>query len=176
MAIYHTQQEAKVYDIIAKTLEFMHYEIVRIRFRQGEQSVLQIMIDRMDGSMLSVDDCEAASKQVSVMLDVDDIFSGHYTLEVSSPGMDRPLTRLKDFVQHLGEVIKISTFVPHAGARKFTAVLLAADADVISIRTTDTQQEVVLKMDNVREALLQPFAKKVDKKMSKNKRNSKQGD
>ncbi|MBS0236613.1 MAG: ribosome maturation factor RimP [Proteobacteria bacterium] len=173
MAIYHTQQEAKVYDIVARTLEFMKYEIVRIRYRQGESSVLQIMIDRVDAQPLSIEDCEAASKQVSVMLDVDDVLHGQYVLEVSSPGLDRPLTRLKDFEKHIGEVIKISTFTPYAGARKFTGILLSANQETIILRTTDTQQEVPLQFENLREAILQPFAKKADrKKPTKNKRNS----
>ena len=82
--------------IVAPVIEGMGFELVRLRLMGGRRALLQIMAERPEGG-IEVEDCARISRAVSALLDVEDPISGEYTLEVSSPGIDRPLTRLKDF-------------------------------------------------------------------------------
>ena len=103
-------------------IEDLGFELVRIRLMGGQNKILQIMADRPEGG-IEVDDCARISTAVSATLDVEDPISGHYTLEVSSPGIDRPLTRLKDFETWEGYEAKIETTEMIDGRRRFKGVL-----------------------------------------------------
>ena len=94
--IARAAMDRRITEIITPTVEDLGYEVVRVRLMTGKESILQIMAQKPDGS-IEVDDCGVISTAVSALLDVEDPISDVYTLEVSSPGIDRPLTRLKDF-------------------------------------------------------------------------------
>ncbi len=160
MAIYHTQPEARVYELIIPVLKFMGYDIVRIRFKQGIRVTLQIMIERLDQQPVVLADCETVSKQLSVTLDVTEIIDSRYNLEVSSPGVERPLTREQDFFAYMGEIVKITTFMSLGVGKRLTGTLLQLEDGVLTIQPVDTTTPVNIKLENIREAILQPFAKK----------------
>lgn len=108
---------------VAPTLEAMGFEIVRIAVTSGRQPTLQVMADRADGSLISVEECAAISHALSAIFDVEEPFSGAYDLEVSSAGIDRPLTRPKDFTTFAGFEAKVETKAPVAGRKRFRGLL-----------------------------------------------------
>lgn len=99
----------RIQELIEPSLEDMGYEVVRVLYRSGENATLQIMAERKDDQPMNVDDCADISRVVSALLDVDDPITEAYNLEVSSPGIDRPLTRLKDFDRFRGFVARVET-------------------------------------------------------------------
>ncbi len=124
-----------LHDIIDPVAEGMGYEVVRIALQnspRGEAVTLQIMAERPDGTML-VEDCASLSREVSVIMDVEDPISGEYVLEVSTPGLDRPLTRRKDFENYAGYEAKIELSVPEAGRRRYRGKLLGISQDLVKI-------------------------------------------
>ncbi|HET7922478.1 MAG TPA: ribosome maturation factor RimP [Gammaproteobacteria bacterium] len=103
------------------------YELVELEFHgQGRNSVLRLYIDGPKG--VTLDDCERVSRQVSGVLDVEDPIPGHYALEVSSPGLDRPLRRLEDFERFVGQRAKLELLLPLDGRRRFTGTLAGVEA------------------------------------------------
>jgi len=118
--------------IIAPVIEDMGYELVRVRLMSGKSKTLQIMADKPDGG-IEVDDCARISTAVSAVLDVEDPLEDAYTLEVSSPGIDRPLTRLKDFDVWAGHDAKVETTDLIDGRRRFRGILAGTDGDDVLI-------------------------------------------
>jgi ribosome maturation factor RimP len=112
--------------IVAPTIEGLGYELVRLRLMGGKRATLQIMAERPEGG-IEVDDCARISRAVSAVLDVEDPISGEYVLEVSSPGIDRPLTRLKDFERYAGYEAKLETDELIDGRRRFKGVLAGVE-------------------------------------------------
>ncbi|MEW6090891.1 MAG: ribosome maturation factor RimP [Parvibaculum sp.] len=112
----------KVFDLLRGPAEGAGFEIVRIRFGLQDGRTLQIMAERADGSM-SVEDCEELSRILSAVLDVEDPIPGEYNLEVSSAGIDRPLTRLKDFDRWQGFDAKIELSEAVGGRKRFRGLL-----------------------------------------------------
>ena len=108
--------------IVTPTIEGLGFELVRLRLMGGRRAVLQIMAERPEGG-IEVDDCARISRAVSAVLDVEDPIAGEYVLEVSSPGIDRPLTRLKDFETWAGYEAKLETDELIDGRRRFKGVL-----------------------------------------------------
>ena len=108
----HTGLEARLADVIAPTLGDMGYELVRVAVLGRERPTVQIMADRADGALITVEDCEAISHAVGAVLDVDDPIPGAWTLEVSSAGIDRPLTRVKDWNRFAGHLARAETGRP----------------------------------------------------------------
>ncbi len=96
-----TPMDRKLADIVSPEIEALGYQLVRLRFQTGKRPVLQLMVDRPQGG-IEVEECAKISTTVSAILDVDDPIEGEYVLEVSSPGIDRPLTRLQDFDEWQG--------------------------------------------------------------------------
>ncbi len=111
----------------------MGYEIVRVQLSGGRRPVLQIMAERVDGAPMTVDDCADISRTVSALLDVEDPISGAYHLEVSSPGIDRPLTRLKDFERYAGFEARIETKALIDGRRRFKGVLKGTAGETVRV-------------------------------------------
>jgi ribosome maturation factor RimP len=112
--------------IVAPTIEDLGFELVRLRLMGGKRAVLQIMAERPDGG-IEVDECARISRAVSVVLDVEDPIHAEYVLEVSSPGIDRPLTRLKDFERWTGYEAKLETAEPIEGRRRFKGTLAGVE-------------------------------------------------
>lgn len=118
--------------LVDSVVNGLGYEVVDVEFRpHPKNGLLRVYIDKPGGIVL--DDCEAVSRQLSAMLDVEDPIPGHYRLEVSSPGLDRPLRKAEDFARFAGEMVKIRMSMPNAdGQRNFAGKLLGMkDQDVM---------------------------------------------
>lgn len=124
----------RIAELIEGTAEGMGYELVRVRVSSGGGAV-QIMAERPDGTM-SIEDCEELSRALSALLDVEDPIPGEYTLEVSSPGIDRPLTRTKDFERWAGYEAKIELREPLAGRKRFRGILQGVEDGEVLIEMT----------------------------------------
>ena len=120
---------------IAPVIEAMGYDIVRVVLSGRRRPRLQIMAERKDGAGMVVDDCVAVSRAASAILDVEDPISGPYELEVSSPGIDRPLTRLADFERFAGFEAKLETALPLDGQRRWKGCLLGLDGETVRLKT-----------------------------------------
>ena len=130
--ISSSEIEKKISAIISPTIETLGYELVRIRLVPGETSTLQIMADRKSGE-IDVEDCSIISRDISVLLDVEDPINDAYVLEVSSPGIDRPLTRLKDFSNWQGYEVKLETYELINGQRRFKGEIYNIEKDNITL-------------------------------------------
>jgi ribosome maturation factor RimP len=120
--------------LLAPSLEAMGYEIVRVLITGKHKPTLQIMAERKDDQAMTVEDCADISRQVSAVLDVEDPIRSSYTLEVSSPGLDRPLTRPKDFQRFAGYEARLEIRFPIDGRRKFTGKLLGIEGEVVKLK------------------------------------------
>lgn len=127
------QVKDRVAALITGPLEGMGYELVRVQLSGGDRPVLQIMAERADGAAMTVEDCADISHSVSALLDAEDPIAGAYTLEVSSPGIDRPLTRPQDFERFAGFEARIETQEPISGRRRFKGRLLGLEDGVVSL-------------------------------------------
>jgi len=107
-----------------------------------------------EGRVVGIEDCEAVSREVSAQLDVEDPISGHYTLEVSSPGLDRPLFTAAQFARFVGEEAKVSLRVPQEGRRRLKGRIAAVAGDAVTL--TVDGAELVVQMDNIDKAKLVP--------------------
>lgn len=117
----------KIESIIQAPLHDIKLDIVRVMFLGSKNKVLQIMIERQDGEVLTVDDCSEASFVISTYLDLENPIKSAYNLEVSSPGLDRPLVKQKDYVRFCGREVVVKTLLPIDGSRRFYGVLGKAD-------------------------------------------------
>ena len=137
---------------IAPVLAAMGYEVVRIRLGGGRQTVLQVMIERADRVPLTVDDCAAASRAITAKFENDNLPAAEHTLEVSSPGIDRPLVRLADFARFAGFEAKVEMNAPLQGRRRFRGLLRGAGDGCV--RMTVDEEDVSLPFDGIRAAKL----------------------
>ena len=128
-----SQQPAQLQQLIEPAVESLGYELVGVEYRGGATNgLLRIYIDHEDG--ITVDDCQKVSHQLSGLLDVEDPIQGHYALEVSSPGLDRPLVRPEDFRKRVGATVKLKLRRPdEAGRRNFTGSLMEATDDGVVV-------------------------------------------
>src|SRR5690242_19036426 len=131
----------------------MGYELVRVAVLGRDRPTVQVMADKADGSQITVEDCETISHTRSAVLDVEDPIPGAWSLEISSAGIDRPLTRPKDWVRFSGHLARAETITPIAGRRRFSGVVLGAD-DASARMRLDDGSEIVLPFDTIRRAKL----------------------
>ena len=117
-----TEIERRILAIIEPEANALGYQVVRIRMMGSRTPILQIMAEKEDGTM-GVEDCASFSRAISPILDVEDPISGEYNLEVSSPGIDRPLTRAKDFANWVGHEARLEIGMPIDGRRRFHGVI-----------------------------------------------------
>ena len=117
----------------------MGFDLVRVRISGAQRRTLQIMAERLDDGTMTVEDCAAISRAVSTLLDVEDPIKGSYTLEVSSPGLDRPLTRPKDYTRFAGLEAKIELREPMDGQRRFRGRIAGLADDQVQLDTEDTR-------------------------------------
>lgn len=127
----------RVTTLIEPAIEGMGFALVRVELSGQQRRRLQVMIERRDGVAMRVDDCAEMSRALSAVLDVEDPIRGAYTLEVSSPGIDRPLVRLADFDRFAGYEARIELDRPIDGRRRFRGRLAGTDGDTVRIRTGD---------------------------------------
>lgn len=125
-------QTTKIADLIAPTIESLGYELVRVSFTGGEHPILQVMAEKEDGTM-TVEGCAEISRAVSAVMDVEDPIIEAYDLEVSSPGIDRPLTRLKDFDRWSGFEAKVELQEAVNGQRRYRGKLLGLEGETILV-------------------------------------------
>ncbi|MEQ9260286.1 MAG: ribosome maturation factor RimP [Roseovarius sp.] len=149
--IAKTAIDRRMAEIITPVIEDMGFELVRVRLMGGKTSTLQIMAERPEGG-IEVDDCADISNAVSAVLDVEDPITDAYTLEVSSPGIDRPLTRLKDFDMFEGYEAKLETSELIDGRKRFRGVLAGTEDDEVLINIDEGT--VGLKFDWLADAKL----------------------
>ncbi len=154
--IAKTAIDRKLAEIVGPAIEGLGFELVRIRLMGGQTKTLQIMADRPEGG-IDVDDCAKVSTAVSAVLDVEDPIEDNYYLEVSSPGIDRPLTRLKDFYMWEGYEARIETEAQIDGRKRFKGILVGTEADEVLINIEDGAngiQTIGLKFDWLTDAKL----------------------
>ncbi|MFD2738368.1 ribosome maturation factor RimP [Sulfitobacter aestuarii] len=128
--------DRRLAEIITPVIEDMGFELVRVRLMSGKSTILQIMADKPEGG-IEVDDCAQISQAVGAVLDVEDPILDEYALEVSSPGIDRPLTRLKDFEMFEGYEAKIETTELIDGRRRFKGELAGVEGDEVLINVEE---------------------------------------
>ncbi len=130
--IVETGLDRRVADIIEPTIEQIGYRLVRVRLSSQHGMTLQIMCERNDGTM-TVEDCEAVSMAISPVLDVEDPIDKAYHLEVSSPGIDRPMVRKSDFSRWQGHLVKCETSILIDGRKRFRGKIVSADGDGFTV-------------------------------------------
>lgn len=137
---------------IRPTVEDMGFRLVRLQISGGQAMKLQIMAERPENGSITVEECADISRAVSALLDVDDPIDGAYTLEVSSPGIDRPLVGLDDFARYAGFDARVETNRPIDGRRRFKGRLEGTDGDAVLMNVDGA--EVRLAFADVRQAKL----------------------
>jgi ribosome maturation factor RimP len=148
---------ARVAAVAEPVLVGLGYRLVRVRISGLDGCTVQIMAERPDGTM-TVEDCETTSRALSPVLDVADPIDRAYRLEISSPGMDRPLVRRSDFERHAGHQLKVEMAVARDGRRRFRGVLTGVEGEAARIRRDDASPgeaaEVLLPIEEMAEAKL----------------------
>ena len=152
------QAPAKLQAVIQPSVENLGYELVGIEYLpQGRHSLLRIYIDSENG--ITIDDCEKASHQISGLLDVEDVVHGQYYLEVSSPGLDRPLFTEEQFQRFSGQPVKLKLSVPLNGRRKLKGIIRGVSNGNIELEVNDEQldeKEVAVPFSSIDKANLIP--------------------
>ncbi len=155
--IAETGQEARFGHIVEPVLNDLGFRLVRVKLSAMNGLTLQIMAERPDGT-ITVEDCETISKAVSPVLDIEDPIDKAYHLEVSSPGIDRPLVRRSDFVQWAGHVAKLETRSLVNGRKRFKGRILSTDLETVTLKRTEAEkgelEEFTLPLDEIAEAKL----------------------
>ena len=147
-----------LWELIEPVVNGMGFDLIEIEhFPNPKHGVLRLFIDKPAGSEddgVVIEDCSAVSRQISALIDVEDPIRGQFNLEVSSPGLDRPLRRLQDFQRFTGSLVKLKTVMPLEGQRNFKGRLLEASEDVVVIETD--AEEISLPMNAIEKARIVP--------------------
>ena len=147
----------KLEQIFCPILHQRGLDLVRIQLSGQQRPTLQVMIERVDGEAVSMDDCVGASREISAIMDVEDPIQGTYRLEVTSPGFDRPLTKVKDFQKFLNHEIKFQLVELKNGRKRFQGFLERADDQTIDVRMTDNADQILtFNYEEIRHANLVP--------------------
>src|SRR5262249_50664300 len=148
---------ARVSAVAGPVLQQLGYRLVRVRVSGEAGCTVQIMAERPDGSM-QIEDCEAVSRALSPVLDIADPIDRAYRLEISSPGIDRPLVRRSDFERHTGHLVKIEMAVAHQGRKRFRGVLAGVEGGAVRLHRDDApageDADILLTMEDIAEARL----------------------
>ena len=148
---------ARVAAIAEPMIEQLGYRLVRVKVSGADGCTVQIMAERADGTMM-VEDCETVSRALSPVLDMADPIERNYRLEISSPGIDRPLVRKSDFDRYAGHLVKIETEIPIDGRKRFRGLLVGTEGEAARIRGDETEAgeptEFLLPIDEMSEAKL----------------------
>jgi len=165
---------ARVAVLAEPVLASLGFRLVRVRISGFAGCTVQIMAERPDGSM-SIEDCEAVSRALSPVFDVADPVEGSYRLEISSPGIDRPLVRRSDFDRYAGQVAQIEMQIPIDGRKRFRGELHGTDGECARIRCEEPN-DILLRIDDMAEARLVLTDALVTQSLRKSKQRSNQGD
>jgi ribosome maturation factor RimP len=170
---------ARVAALAEPVLVALGYRLVRVRISGFAGCTVQIMAERPDGTM-TIEDCEAVSRALSPVLDVADPVETSYRLEVSSPGIDRPLVRRSDFDRYAGYVAQVEMALPVDGRRRFRGELAGTAGECARIRRSDAaateSPEVLLRIDDMMEAKLVLTDALISESLRKSKQNQRKGD
>jgi len=148
----------KLNELLQPLVEDLGYEFVGLEYNSNpKHAVLRIFIDHENG--VGIEDCEVVSRETAALLDVKDPIRSHYNLEVSSPGLDRPLFTPAHYIEFVGRKVQINLFAPHDGRRKFSGPIIGADEHNVKINQDGT--EVTLGFDNITKAKLIPDYEKI---------------
>jgi len=145
--------EERVIALAEPTAQNLGYRLVRVRVSGNRRKRLQIMAERMSDGDMGIDDCTKLSRALSALFDAQDPMPDEYDLEVSSPGIDRPLLRIEDFVRFVGHEAKLETMAMIEGRRRFKGVITAAHDDEVAMRMPEGDA-IVFKLANVLDARL----------------------
>lgn len=152
------QEQTHLWELFEPVVKGMGFDLIEIEhFPNPKHGVLRLYIDKPEGADSAgvvIEDCSAVSRQISALIDVEDPVRGQFNLEVSSPGLDRPLRRLKDFQRFTGSLVKLKTVMPLQGQRNFKGRLLSASEETVVIET-DTE-EISLPMHAIEKARIVP--------------------
>ncbi len=142
-----------MWELFEPVVDGLGYELIEIEhFPNPKHGVLRLYIDKEGG--VNVDDCSTVSRQISALIDVEEPINGKFNLEVSSPGSDRPLRRLKDFQRFVGSLVKLKSVIPMDGQRNFKGRLLEATEETVVIETDS--EEISLPMSAIDKARIVP--------------------
>jgi len=155
-----TQSSDKLTKLLQPLVSGLGYELVGIEWAADTagRRVLRVYIDTKDG--VTVDDCEVVSRQVSALLDVENPVSGSYLLEISSPGLERPLFTLKHFDRFRGSDVKVQLVQPREGRRRYQGRIIGVEADRVLLETSDGEREA-LPFGEIEKARLVPDYKEI---------------
>jgi ribosome maturation factor RimP len=150
--------EQKIEALLTPPLTELGLAIVRVQISGSQRKVLEIMIERLDGEAVKMKDCVKASRETSAFLDVDDPIQGAYSLEVTSPGLDRPLVKKADYKRFEGCEIKLETFVAKKDKKRFSGILSQVDDDkfVLSIEEPTGRHDIDFEYSEIKKAKLVP--------------------
>jgi ribosome maturation factor RimP len=165
---------ARVAALAEPVLASLGFRLVRVRISGFAGCTVQIMAERPDGTM-NIDDCEAVSRALSPVFDVAEPIEGSYRLEISSPGIDRPLVRRSDFDRYAGHVAQIEMQVSIDGRKRFRGELHGTDGECARIRSDDSN-DILLRIDDMAEARLVLTDALVAESLRKSKHRANQGD
>ena len=146
------RQELIIEELIAPVLNSLGYELVRIQILDEGTKTVQIMVERRDGVNLTVDDCSLVSKEISIILDVNDPINDNYLLEVSSPGIDRPLLRFKDYETYAGFHARVNTNAAFEGRKDFKGKLTGIEGN--NVKITIKEKTYLLPFNKIEKAKL----------------------
>ncbi len=152
------RDQTHLWELFEPVVNGMGFDLVEIEhFPNPKHGVLRLFIDKpadSESEGVVIEDCSAVSRQISALIDVEDPIRGKFNLEVSSPGLDRPLRRLQDFQRFTGSLVKLKTVMPLEGQRNFKGRLLEANEDVVVIETD--AEEISLPMSAIEKARVVP--------------------
>ena len=154
--VYNFQKEEALYHELADFIRSKGYEIVRIRVNKNKKMrKCQIMIERMDNKRVGIIDCEKVNKEVFRILKEKSLELEDFNIEVSSPGIERPLTRLKDFIESKEKIIKMQTLYKIQGRRNFRCYVKDVDENSVKVELVDTGEVIIVNFNSISEAYLE---------------------
>ncbi len=150
--------EQKIEAMLTLPLTELGLGIVRVQISGSQRKVLEIMIERLDGQSVNIADCVKASKESSAFLDVDDPIQGSYSLEVTSPGLDRPLVKKADYKRFEGSEIKLETFIAKDDKKRFSGILsqVSDDRFVLTAESPKGPVDIEFEYTEIKKAKLVP--------------------
>jgi ribosome maturation factor RimP len=148
-----TGLESRIAALVEPSLLDMGFELVRLAVLGRDRPTVQIMVDRTDGEAVSLADCEQLGRHFNAVMNVEDPMPGAWTLEISSPGIDRPLTRVKDWNRYAGHLARVELNVPMDGRKRFSGIVLGADDEIARLRMDDSSV-VGVRLNDLRTARL----------------------
>lgn len=146
----------RIAELIEEPLNALGYDLIQVLISGKIRLKVRIVIDQLEGTPLTLDDCVQASRRISAIMDVEDPLESSYTLEVSSPGLDRPLTRPKDFERYVQQKINLKTFDFLEGQKRFQGILASVSSEGIFLQVDGSEKIMEIRFDAIQNARLIP--------------------